>query len=54
LPVSHFDALEFISRGVGTAEPLAPGVTETEKARNRSVSFRVPLDASASPRDAHP
>ena len=54
LPVSHFDALEFISRGVGTAEPLAPGATETEKARNRRVSFRVHLDAGESPRDTHP
>jgi len=54
LPITHFDALEFISRGVGTADPLAPGVTETEKARNRRVSFRVPLDQGASPRDTHP
>jgi outer membrane protein OmpA-like peptidoglycan-associated protein len=54
LPLSHFDALEFISRGVGTAEPLAPGATETEKARNRRVSFRVHLDAGESPRDTHP
>jgi adhesin transport system outer membrane protein len=54
LPVSRFDALEFISHGVGTAEPLAPGVTEAEKARNRRVSFRVPLDGGASPRDTRP
>jgi outer membrane protein OmpA-like peptidoglycan-associated protein len=54
LPVSRLDALDFVSRGVGTAEPLAPGVTEAEKARNRRVSFRVPLDDGASPRDTHP
>ena len=54
LPVPRFDALDFISLGVGTAEPLAPGLTEAEKARNRRVSFRVRLDDGASPRDTHP
>jgi outer membrane protein OmpA-like peptidoglycan-associated protein len=54
LPVSHFDALDLVSRGVGTAEPLAPGVSEAEKARNRRVSFRVQLDDGGSPRDTHP
>ena len=54
LPVPRFDALDFVSLGVGTAEPLAPGVSETEKARNRRVSFRVQLDDGASPRDTHP
>jgi len=54
LPVPRFDAIDFISTGVGTAEPLAPGLTEAEKARNRRVSFRVRLDVGASPRDTHP
>lgn len=54
LPVSRFDAIDFVSRGVGTAEPLAPGVTESEKARNRRVSFRVQLADGASPRDTQP
>jgi outer membrane protein OmpA-like peptidoglycan-associated protein/type II secretory pathway component PulM len=54
LPLSRFDALELVSRGVGTAEPLAPGVTETEKARNRRVSFRVRLADGTSPPDTHP
>ena len=54
LPVPRFDALDFVSLGVGTAEPLAPGASETEKARNRRVSFRVQLDDGATPRDTHP
>ena len=54
LPLSRFDALDVIPRGVGTAEPLAAGVTETDKARNRRVSFRVQLGEDPSSRDTHP
>ena len=40
-------ALEFESRGVGSAEPMAEGTTEADKQRNRRVAVRIhPLGAS--------
>jgi OOP family OmpA-OmpF porin len=40
-------ALEVSTDGVGSNEPLTPGVSEPEKQQNRRVSFRLDLGAAA-------
>jgi OOP family OmpA-OmpF porin len=43
LPVTALDALDIRASGIGSAAPLVSGVSESEKGRNRRVSFRVRL-----------
>ena len=50
MPRAELTALEFESRGVGSAEPLSAGDTEADKQRNRRVAVRIhPLGASPQP-----
>ncbi len=50
MPRDQLTALEFESRGVGSAEPLASGTSEADKQRNRRVAVRIhPIAASAQP-----
>ena len=50
MPRAELTALEFESRGVGSAEPLSAGHTEADKQRNRRVAVRIhPLGASSQP-----
>ena len=47
LPRQEWPSLDFESRGVGSAEPIAIGTTEADKQRNRRVAVRIhPLGAS--------
>jgi OOP family OmpA-OmpF porin len=47
LPKDVWTSIEFESRGVGSAEPIATGTTEADKQRNRRVAVRIqPLGAS--------
>jgi OOP family OmpA-OmpF porin len=47
LPQKEWPSLDFESRGVGSAEPIAIGTTEADKQRNRRVAVRIhPLGAS--------
>jgi OOP family OmpA-OmpF porin len=41
MPRDGFPALEFVSRGVGAAEPIAAGDSEEDKQRNRRVAVRI-------------
>jgi outer membrane protein OmpA-like peptidoglycan-associated protein len=50
----RLDALELVARGVSTADPLVPGITEEDKARNRRVSFRVHLNPASTSRTLQP
>jgi OOP family OmpA-OmpF porin len=47
LPKDAWTSIEFASRGVGSAEPIATGTTEADKQRNRRVAVGIqPLGAS--------
>lgn len=47
LPTDGWSSIEFDSRGVGSAEPIATGATELDKQRNRRVAVSIqPLGAS--------
>jgi outer membrane protein OmpA-like peptidoglycan-associated protein len=47
LPSEGWSSIEFDSRGVGSAEPIATGTTELDKQRNRRVAVSIqPLGAS--------
>ena len=45
---SRLDSVDVTLKGLGSTAPLTPGASESDKQRNRRVSFRVTLPAAAS------
>jgi outer membrane protein OmpA-like peptidoglycan-associated protein len=48
------DAIDLATTGIGSAAPLSPGTSESDKQQNRRASFRVSLPAAAPPGDRRP